>query len=71
MLLEKCNCIRHRDIARGGVVQVVQEEGDLGLFEICQQIDDTVDGRTRAVMAFGRHGGCGMHWQPTRKKRNE
>jgi hypothetical protein len=37
------------------VVQVVQENRDLALFEIRQQIDDSVDGRTRPMMAFGMH----------------
>jgi hypothetical protein len=37
------------------VVQVVQENRDLALFEIRQQIDDSVDGRTRPMMPFGMH----------------
>lgn len=61
MVLKECDCIGHRDIARGSVVQVVQEKRDLVLFEICQQIDDAVDGGTRPVVAFGRHRGC-MWW---------
>jgi hypothetical protein len=59
MVLEEGDCICHRDVARGGVVQVVEEDGNLGLFEICQQIDDTVDGRARPVVAFGWHCGDG------------
>jgi hypothetical protein len=61
MVLEECNCICHGHIARGGVVQVVEEIRDLVVFEIRQQINNAVDGRTRpgvgAGVAFGRHRG--------------
>lgn len=60
------------------MVQIVEEKGDLGVFEICQQIDDPVDGRTRPVVAFGRHGGdegmgnrtnakCAAKWARSRR----
>jgi hypothetical protein len=57
MVVEKGNCIRHSDVARGGVVQVIEEDADLGVFKICQQINDPVDGGTRPLVAFGRHRG--------------
>ena len=57
MVLEKGNCIRYSDIARGGVVQVIEEEANLVVFKICQQINDPVDGGTRPLVAFGRHRG--------------
>jgi hypothetical protein len=61
MVLEKGNCIRYSDIARGGVVQVIEEEANLVVFEICQQINDPVDRGTRPLVAFGRHrGGDGV-----------
>lgn len=44
MMVKQGNGIRHGYVARGGVVEVVQKMGDLGLFEVCQQIDDPVDG---------------------------
>ena len=44
MMLEKGDRIRYGDIARGGVVQVIEEEADLVVFKICQQINDPVDG---------------------------
>lgn len=43
MLLKEGNCLVHGDIARGGVVEIVQKQGDLGFFEVCQQINDLVD----------------------------
>jgi hypothetical protein len=55
MPLKEGDCIRHGDIARGGVVQVVQENRDLALFEIRQQVNDSVDGRTGPMVAFGMH----------------
>ncbi len=74
MVLEKGDCIGNGDIARGSVVQIVEEEGDLGVFKICQQIDDPVDGRTRPVMAFGRHSDDGgderMVWWREGVRRN-
>jgi len=57
MVLEKGNCIRYSDIARGGVVQVIEEEANLVVFKICQQINDPVDRGTRPLVAFGRHRG--------------
>jgi hypothetical protein len=56
-MLKEGDCFGHRDIARGGVVEIVEEKGDLLVFEVCQQIDDLVDRRTRPVVCFGRHGG--------------
>jgi hypothetical protein len=43
MVLKKGNRIGHSDIARGGVVQVIEEDADLVFFKICQQINDSVD----------------------------
>jgi len=57
MVLEEGNRLVDGNIARGCVVQVVQEDGDLGVLEIRQQINDPVDRGTRPLMAFGRH--CG------------
>jgi hypothetical protein len=37
------------------VVQVIEEEANLVVFEICQQINDPVDRGTRPLVAFGRH----------------
>jgi hypothetical protein len=63
VVLEEGNCIGHGYIARSGVVQVVEENGDLLVFEIRQQINNAVDGRTRpgvaAGVAFGMHR-CGV-----------
>jgi hypothetical protein len=43
MVFKQSNCFRYWHIARRGVVQVVQEKRDLGVFELPEQLEDAVN----------------------------
>ena len=54
---EEVNGLGDGDIARGGMVEVVQEQRDLCLFEIGQQVEDSVYRGMRLAAGVGRHLG--------------
>lgn len=55
--LEKVNGLGDGNIARGGVVEVVQKQRDLCLFEIGQQVEDSVYRGIRRAAGVSRHLG--------------
>lgn len=54
---EEVNGLGNGDVARGGVVEVVQEQRDLCIFEIGQQVEDSVYRGMRLAAGVGRHLG--------------
>lgn len=55
--VEDGNRLGDGHVAGGGVVKVVQKEGDLVFGEVCQQTKDLVDRGPRPVVRFGGHLG--------------